>query len=301
MRFSHSIGMATSTSIALMLVATGFIWNSDRKLPGSMKNQNASVSVKDLSEIGVSIVSPDDPAFSSLLTSYFQGENKEAAQTLSDVSCFIKNDTDKFIIGYVVKWDMLTTDGKVRTRNWHYLASDVLLGRPLEGLRGVIHPHSLGFVSAAPLGEINTSQGVQTPQSNLKEHAQKIREGIAPFTNITISLDNILLDDGTFAGPDTSNSYLKIKARVEGRRDLLAEFENNTHKSSGLAFDRLKQIANGPKVKRNPEDAPIDSYNFQQQRSATELLRMRDALGDIETANRAIALLHRQWIDLRKH
>jgi hypothetical protein len=67
-----------------------------------------------------------------------------------------------------------------------------------------------------------------------------------------------------------------------------------------LAFERLRLIAEGPTSKRQAVATTIDAYNFQQQRSATELLRMREAVGDKETASRAIALLHRQWINLTK-
>jgi hypothetical protein len=266
-----------------------------------MNHENASVSVKDLSEIGISIVGPADPTFSSLLTSNFRGDIRNAAQTLSEVSCFIKNDTEKSIIGYTVRWDMLAADGKVHTRGRNYLAPDALLGQPLDDLRGVIPPHSVGFVSLAPVNEMSKSpEPPAAVQSHLKEAAERIREGIVPFTSVTIVLDNVLLNDGTFAGPDSGNLFAKIKARVEGRRDLLTEFENISRRSTDSAFERLRLIADGPTTKRQAVATATDAYNFQQQKSATELLRMREAVGDKETASRAIALLHRQWINLKK-
>ena len=277
-----------------------------------MKPETVSMNVKDLSEIGISIISPNDPSFARLLSSSLQEEAREAAEAVRSVSFFLKNDTDHSIIAYTIKWKMITAEGKVRTHTKNYLASEVLIGRPLSGLPGVIEPHSVRFISlargveasveASKAPRANGEQANPNSQLALGEYVDRQRARVAAFNNITISLDGILLDNGTFAGPDTTQTFDKIKATLDARRDLLSEFERNTQpgKSIEVGFSRLQEIANGPNVKLDSKATPTDFYNFHQKAYAAELLLMRQALGDSQSASRALGLLHRPWVELKK-
>src|SRR5262245_8001485 len=142
---------------AIMVVTMGFAWHHNRNSltakPGSV-----SMNVKDLSDIGISIVTQNDASFPTLLSTSLQGETKTAAEILSNVSFFIKNDTDQSIIGYAIKWEMIAPGGKPYNHVKTYLASDVLVGRPVTGLVGVINPHSVRFISLAPIEEINKAR-----------------------------------------------------------------------------------------------------------------------------------------------
>jgi len=290
----------------IMVVTMGSAWHHSRNSP-TAEVGSVSMKVKDLSNIGISIITQSDPSFSTLLSTSLDGETKTAAQTLSNVSFFIKNDTDQPIIGYAIKWEMTAPDGKPHTHVKNYLASDVLVGRPVTGLVGVINSHSVRFVSLAPIEEINRAReagGSLAARANafpLAEQVERLRDRTSKFTEITISMDSVLLADGTFWGPDTFGEFDKIQARLDARRDLLRQFETSVQSNSpSSAFERLREIANTPRIKRNSLTTPNDIYKFQQQTSASELLGMREQFGESETIHRYLGSLRHSWLQLKR-
>lgn len=306
MRIFQATTVVTALLISIMVVTMGFVRHTRRKA-SSAKVGSISVSLKDLPDIGIRLIGSNDNSFESLLSTKLQGETRAAAETLSPFTFFIKNEADRAIIGYSIKWEMMGPDGVPHSHVKNYLASDVLVGRPLDGLHGVIQPGSIRLISLAPIEEINGARqggGLRAERANafpLAEQVEQLSARTAAFNVITISIDSVLLDDGTFAGPDTCEEFAKINARLNARRDLLRQLENDSRGNSpSRAFDRLREIANGPKLDRHSQTTPTSVFNAQQQTAAAELLGMREKLGDAETVQRALKLLNHQWLTLKR-
>lgn len=306
MRIFQATTVVAVLLTSIMIVTMGFVRHTSRKA-SKAKVGSTSVALKDLPDIGIRIIGPNDDSFEGLLSTKLQGEVRAAAETLSPFSFFIKNETDRSIIGYSIKWEMMGPDGVPHSHVKTYLASDVLIGRPVEGLQGVIQPSSVRLISLAPFEEINRARqggGSRAARANafpLAEQVEQLSARTARFNVITISIDSVLLDDGTFAGPDTCEEFEKINARLNARRDLLHQFENDSRgNSSSRAFDRLNEIVSGPKLDRHSQPSPTSIFNTQQQTAAAELLGMRQKLGDAETVQRAVRLLHGQWLVLKR-
>jgi hypothetical protein len=50
--------------------------------------------------------------------------------------------------------------------------------------------------------------------------AQRFKAHLANYTDITVSIDGVFFEDGTFVGPDTTNFFAQAQAVVAAKRDL---------------------------------------------------------------------------------
>src|SRR5688572_27739739 len=86
------------------------------------------LNVKDIKEHGLEIITPLDPSFDHLAAKYFKGKPSAELEAFRPFSVFIKNRSNKYLVAYVLKWEILRTDGTATTGFKAYAQPGVLMG-----------------------------------------------------------------------------------------------------------------------------------------------------------------------------
>ena len=179
----------------------------------------------------------------------------------------MKNTSNKDVLAYKLNWELKMSDGRVVNYPRTYFSPDYLMGVPRSDLydrmMGSIKKNSRRFFTMipTPLETDGGSSGVlsTTIQPEEIERFQEAgRKGdITPFiariteqanqaTDITVSIENILFDNGEFVGPSDDEEFIKLKAFVAAKHDLLktikADVEDNRH-SVGEVLTKVASIA----------------------------------------------------------
>ncbi|HXU40633.1 MAG TPA: hypothetical protein VN937_30020 [Blastocatellia bacterium] len=307
----------------LMVLAGGFYWHSRRVQAVSVR-----ISIKDLPEHGLELTGPSDPAFEGDLSALLKGKKNDIVEALKPFSVILRNRGNRAVVAYWLKWEMIKADGTIVTRQAGGSNPDALMD---GGTRGSEHLStsrgyairtkskrfvSLGFslgededdgsIGAVAGGSENQNAVAQLQEAardkDLSSMLDATNAELRGYESITVSIDGVFLEDGTFVGPDTTQFFARIEAVVDAKRDLLEEirFRTNRNKSSQEIFGYVEELANGPDVVMQSHSTPTDHYNLYKKIYAQEILRMRQRLGDERAMAVALEPFRKQWPKLKK-
>jgi len=140
-------------------------------------------------------------------------------------------------------------------------------------------------------------------------------------TSVTVSVDLVFFEDGTFVGDDKSNFFDKVKADIDAQYDLYTEVAvaQNEGKMLDEIFARVGEVAAAkqrskdwnPSIEsqggkqRSDEAASTarrysDEYDRAKASYAQELMGMRDALGAKEAISQKMQILEKPRKVLRR-
>jgi hypothetical protein len=322
--------MRKTALIALFLVsavaaATGFI------LSRSARAMAVLVNVKDLPEHGLRVVGPADSSFNSLTATLPNVQSKAPPEALRPFSIFIKNTGKRTVVAYRLKWEVMHSDGKVLTYAQGHVIPGVLKGEEdVPGRRSgkKIRPDSVWYCSLAtqPMEVASRESAADEPSgsgtsfaalhgSQYRDEAERaVRENdqgaslniladeLAQASSITVSLDGVIFDDGTFAGPDSTGFFGRVKAMLDAEHDLLTEMDLSLkeHKTPAAVFRHIEEVARGRAVQPRPDSPADEVYNYYKNRYAKKFLRAKGTLGDDQLIAGALQPLRKSWLKLRK-
>ena len=305
------------TALALLVViaalSIAILWNRGARA------MNIKIHAKDLPEHGLKIITPSDPSFDGKMKSLLKGQSHEAMDALKPYAFIIENRGEQNAVAYMVQWCFTATDGKDECYRSAYASPASLMeGEPpipdeMEEQSGHLKPNKARLFSLiSPDGNGAFSVTIS------REEAEQIKAGggidrqamlqryaaeLAKYTDITVSIDGVFFDDGTFVGPDTTGFFVIMKAHVDARRDLLNDMAlglSQLHKSKEEVFGHVEKIASQPDVDIGSNSTPTQFYHFHQKAYATEILRLRKALGDDKTLAFTLQPLKKEWRKLQK-
>ncbi|MBD0371860.1 MAG: hypothetical protein ICV60_13555 [Pyrinomonadaceae bacterium] len=305
--------LITLTLAATLTIITGFTSvNRSKQMPSVQLN------IKDLSEHGVVIVPPSDPSYDKLVESLLPGTSRESLSTVKPLSFVVKNMTNKTIVSYSLKWEMVSIDGKTSVRKNNYVAPRALMGEDSTGSPQVIKPNTARFFSLVSALEMNQDPenqrgggfvGTMRPTNSIRNQndfvasqIETVKSDVTRYKAITVSIDGLVFEDGTFVGPDTTGFFDNLKALQDAKRNILEEVQRDIKqkKSADEVFSKLETIANGPKTSLGRAKTATEKYNHYFKRYASELLSMKK-YSDGETAiKKALKDLDKNWIKLKK-
>jgi hypothetical protein len=166
------------------------------------------VQVKPVNLSGVSL-GPYSPAADVGFAEYL--ENHAALGTMYPYSAIVKNLSGRAVVGLALRWTWADQAGE---ENSKYLMSDnLLLGRGPVVASGDTLLVTPDFI--LPESMLNT--GIIMPSSKM---IARDAANLSQVSNVTVSLDVIILDDGLVAGPDRSAFVTNIEARREAAVEL---------------------------------------------------------------------------------
>jgi hypothetical protein len=305
------------TFVLIMLIISAGTVTAGFVMSRSARAMTVKVHKKDLPEHGLTIISPSDPSFDTLLTAHLKGEPNEMIDRLKPFSFFVENKSKQTVVAYTIQWCFTRSDGtneysiKTLVNPKALMEGDDLSEEMIEQ-SGRIRPNSTSFFSLVspdgsgsfrvPLRPEEAEQfkkGIQPDRATL---LQRYSDELSKYSDITLSIDGAFFDDGTFVGPDTTGFFDKTKAEIGARYDLLSEIVHGSSKgkSKDDIFNDLANTANQPEVRLDSKSSASDYYNFHKRRLAAEISRARNIVGDEKALARALTPMKNQWRVLRK-
>lgn len=286
-----------------------------------------TINVKDLPEHGLHIIGPSDSSFDGMMAKVIRNEPAAVVEALRPYSFFLRNAGGKHVVAYKIRWECTKPNGTViykdssKSSAWIFTdESGADLERVLPRDDSIIKPNTTWFFSlgAAPR-ELDDSSGTveqdswsavikgentqgQAPPPDKTKALRFVTAELSTYTSITIILDGVFFEDGTFVGPDATGFFDAVKSEIDAKFDLLAELGKaaSQAKSGDEIFKHIEEEADGPEVDLGPNSTPADYYRFHKKRFSQELVAQKTALGSAQTFKQATKRLEKPWPKLRK-
>jgi hypothetical protein len=257
--------------------------------------------LKSLPEHGVNLMSPSDLVVT-----------KGKAPNLYPYSVLLRNNNSRPIVGYSINWQCFDGKGEFaridRSHDKQFSNSfgyAFMYGEEserraiLNKADEVIQPNSTWLISPdLPVRKISGSIGEATTENE----QGAAREAQAACPTMTVILDGVFFDDGTFIGPDTNGFFSKIKTQMEMRYEVLqgVQRELRSGKNPTEVFRALEQIRNREAQQSGPE-ITIDELRTRYRRMfAQDVLGMKEMWGVEGAIENIQRQLSRPWVSLRK-
>ena len=308
------------------------------------------VHVKDLPEHGVTIIASSDPTFDQRASTFLKGQPQKIVERIKPFSVIVENTSGLAIVGSCLKWEILKTDGTVFRQPIGSANPRALMDgepRSIQTSEGAAIPQgSTRFVSL--LGSATQGQQVDLnnswlsfrgSQSEMEAFTNALLQGdreeafnksligrvMREATSITVSIDVIFFEDGTFVGDDKNSFFDNVKAQIDAEYDLVTEISNaqKQRKSTDEIFKDVtdflvahtrtrseSQLASRDPRKTIPESQALtslasvqfssDPYQNYKTLYAQQLMMMKEALGAKQAIREAFKLLERPRIELKR-
>lgn len=270
---------------------------------GAPKTETSAVkfNVNGLPEHSVSLIAPSDPILTGGRTVF-----------VDPYSVAIRNTSSKAVVGYSIKWEC--TDGKrdSATRDLSHdrkfsnsLGFAFMYGEEserkeiLKNADEVIQPNSTWLISpdrparklTGPIEETNTG-GDQSALPSVQ----------AACPTITVTLDGVFFDDGTFVGPDTNDFFVKVKTQMDVRHEVLQGVlkDLKSGKDPAEVFKGLEQMRERERQFSGGEMTTNELRSFYRHMFAQDVLGMKETWGVDGAIANVQRQLSRHWVTLRK-
>lgn len=251
---------------------------------------------RDLPKHGVQLITSVDPEFALTVSNHFKNRSTDSPENLQPFSVFIKNSGNKSIVAYMLVWQLVKPNGQVLINRTAYAEAGVLMGNPIPSSPSFKHISAIqpnevrcfswsGAIDEKEVG-LGGAESIQSkrveglpPAEPAAIRAQLTAE-LSEATDLTVSLDGVFFDDGTFVGPNTTGYFGQIQAMVKAKVDLVHDVAIAREQGKvDEAFEAIKAKSLAPKVRITPESSPDDHYNYYMKIFAGEMTEMRGAYG----------------------
>jgi hypothetical protein len=306
------------------------------------------LSLKDLPEHGIQVMLPTDPGFDEKFLRFVKNQPEDVRECIRPLSAIVHNRSKRVIVGIRLLWEILKPDGRVLKLPVGSFnpAAFMYLGRP-EFLRNlgasVILPgHSVLLSAGGSAGEdqdlrldlaLLSFHGSQEDSAKFRAElsrgnqleafklSQKSTIGLLrDASGVTVSVDGVLFEDGTFVGDDQTGLFSEAKAYFDAEHDLAKEVNDQSkHKTLSEVFTYVEQLtvplsgtemldgardntvadsAGGGTPNSDPRFATL--YRFCKAIHARHLLAIKEKLGAKEALEKEARLATTPNIKLRK-
>lgn len=264
---------------------------------------------RDLPEHGVHIITSADPSFDEMAAKYLKNNSLET------LSVFIKNSGTRLIVGYALTWELRDGDGKIISSNTRgYSEPGILMGNEIpKDLKHTtaIEPGSARCFSRNSQIEQDTVEAAEQDTA-LPSHSQDKEDGssairamvasqLSRATDVTVSLDGVIFDDGTFVGPNVTGFFEQMQAMVNAKVDLLHDIAAASQQGDvDQALDSIAAKSREPDAKFNSKSSSDDFYHYFRKLYAAEITNKHHAYGKEKLVPYLVKSYHRARPILRK-
>lgn len=315
------IVLSAILAVSTVCVAYGFSRHVSRQ------ENNVYINTKSDLGHGIAVIGPSDPSFDEKLAAITSGDEdlRQLVEVAKPFSLFIKNESGRDIVGCSIKWEFMKTDGTVVPLGNSYSTPGVLMGmKPVDpslaNKTSLVGVNSAVFLSYDPLVKQYVDVALNNPVgtaslnqksrefmrgyvAQLRQQQEKLTQSV---TNITVSIDGAVFDDGLFVGPDSNMLFTHLQALIDAQRDLSQSVDRDLKqkKKSGEILDKVEGMSKKPRAENKPEPLREDYYAQTYDESlhlyADELLRVKNSRGSDAAVQHARGLLSKPWPKLRK-
>lgn len=260
----------------------------------------ADFQTKDFPEHGVHLIGPWHPSFAKLA----QMMKSDEVSGTAIPPVFLQNTSKHSVVGYRITWTCVDKARIADVRDKSNIISYVFLhadeSERIQAMArdlNVMEPNSTWFVSQD--GPTKRVQEVETEKWMPGSELQRVSSHCA---KLTISLDGLFFDDGTFLGPDTTAFFNEVESQMDARHEVLSRVKNDLKSGIGFedVFRELEQIAGQPEPDL-PELPSRGQYlSFFRRIFAKDILGMKDSFGTAKAIEDVHQQLSKPWVKLRK-
>ena len=248
---------------------------------------------RDLPKHGVHIITPVDSSFDDTVLKHFKNKSPE---TLKPFSIFIQNSGDRMVVAYALTWEFAKKDGKVMTKTVGYSEPGILMGEEIPKDPAFKHTTAIepGEVKCftwnsqikqeafETSGTADKSALHQSPDTQPDE-SSALRAMLASewsqATDLTVSLDGVVFDDGTFVGSNVM-FFQQLQAAVNAKVDLLREIALASQQGRvDQALESITAKSLEPDVVFATQFSADDYYRYFRKIYAAEITNMNSAYG----------------------
>ncbi len=314
-----------SVSFAVLMLVIGVVmFNRNFSTHGA----NPRLHKKDLSQRGVVAITSEDTSYDAEVADWLKDRRQEfdrVAGTLKPFSVFVKNTREKDIIAYKLNWELKMTDGTVINYPRIYFAPTYLMGvqhselydREMQSIR---RGSKRLFTMVPTPFETNpqrqdaNSSGMGSFRIGKNDNVDELRNiastgDISPIismlvnrmnqaTDITVSVESVLFEDGAFVGPPNDLEFSKLRASITAKYDVLSSMKASVAKGepAGKILDEISAIADRQFPTSGLPSTFEEYYAYFRKLQAEEVKRSRTALSaDAKTLGMFEHMLDRKW------
>jgi hypothetical protein len=195
------------------------------------------------------------------------------------LAVYIKNSTNNLVLGYALTWELRDQNGKLLTsKTVGYSEPGILMGdkipKNLEHTTAIKPGHVRCFTWNSQIHK-DSPVPDQTPP-NYADESSSIRAVLSSVlsraSDITVSLDGVIFDDGSFAGPNRSGFFEQMQAILTAKVDLLRELEEASRQGTlDQAIQAIGEISREPDVTFGSTFSANEYYRHFRKMYAAEL------------------------------
>jgi hypothetical protein len=252
--------------------------------------------VRDLKSYGIILLPPGHPHFEAAVEQALGDKRSDLAKAVKNISVVIRNNSDKTVIGYSLKWQFKAADGKEASKEFRFVQSGALL----DGGSAKNPPNLPGSILIRPEGQrlvsVFASLGADSPPGpaphpDVQQRIEQFTAMANQSSEVIVVLDCILFEDGTFAGPNESHFLEEFVQSF----DVLQEFYQHLARLADTSASESEITA---WVKTKMDTLPIaDNSKFNRHVAASEFLAVRDRFGLAEAISLAKSKLYKHRPD----
>jgi hypothetical protein len=264
-------------------------------------------SKRDLPDHGVRLITPVDPSFDATASKHFNGKSPAM---LKPFSVFIQNSSGKVAVAYALTWKFVKENGKVIEKTVGYSEPGILMGNEIPqdpsfkhttaiesgAVRcftwdSKIEPDMVETSGVADTSSSNQPQQVQDDNSNILR--AMLSAELTQATDLMVSLDGVVFDDGTFVGSNLI-FFQQIQAAVNAKVDLLREVAQASERGTiDQALESITSKSLEPDVVFSQEFSADDYYRYYRKIYAKEISGMTRVYGKERMVPRLLESFHR--------
>jgi len=170
----------------------------------------------------------------------------------------------------------------------------------MAGEARVVGPNSTWFISL--YGPARRVEGIGDGQVKESMFVSPAQEGLKEFSKVTISVDGLFFDDGTFLGADTTGFFNDVKSQMDAQYEVLSEVESGLR--SGVKVEeilrKLEQIVSQPIPELSESPSRIEYMNSYRIIFAKNILGMKNVFGTEKAIEDVHQQLSKPWVHLRR-
>lgn len=303
------------------LIVSGFT------IKPTMEQYKFQLNTKDFPEDGIVIIAPSNPAFRTEVSSLLRNRQVELFSLVEAVEpyCFlVRNNSSQEVVGCSITWEIVDTSGRVVSIPQSYSTPGVLEGlKPIDpamvGHTSLINRNGALLITLDDelqrfiQGEIRSadrSDDENPVRNDLERHLNDLRatyeKQLQSVSTITVCIDGLFFKDGTFIGPDRTQSFTNMKALIDARREFGQSLDREIRARKAFAeiFERIEALSKEPVVRPDANAAPDEYYLRTYQRAmqifAMEFIRIKSRRGWDEAVDFVLEPLKGKWPTLRR-
>lgn len=289
-----------------LVASVGLVINKKELITHRTESALVRFNVKDFPEHGIYLIGPSSPSFAQMAAQLIKG-NEYSVTDFPPYSVFLRNTSSHSVVGYRLTWECVDKKGDAAHNDVSNIISYLFLhgdqserNKTMAGEAGVIGPNSTWFISLDhPARRV---EGIGEGQIDESIFVSQVQEISRDFSKVTISVDGLFFDDGTFLGADTTKFFDEVQSQMDARYEVLNEVESGLR--SGANFEeiqrKLEQMASQPKPQLGTSPSRIEYMNCFRVLFAKDVLGMKALYGTEKAIEDVHQQLSKPWVHLRK-